>query len=147
MEFYNMKCYLEHANITVKNIDETIKFVTTAFPHFEVRGKGESEQDGIIRKWLHLGTNEIYLALQQISSEDRGTRRPYKDVGINHLGFVVEDVESITERLTNEGYRESVRVEPHPFRKRVYFFDNNSIEYEFIQYLTDDFAKRNDYSQ
>jgi hypothetical protein len=142
-----MKIYLEHANITVNSIGETIKFVITAFPHFEVRGKGESEQDGVIRKWLHIGTEETYLALEQISLQDKGTRRPYKDVGINHLGFVVEDVDSIAERLTNAGYRESISVEPHPYRKRVYFFDNNLIEYEFIEYLTDDFAKRNDYSQ
>lgn len=141
-----MKCYLEHANITVTDIDEATRFLTTAFPHFKVRGKGESELDGVIRKWLHIGTNETYIALEQISMIDEGTRRAYRDVGINHIGFVVEDTEKITENLKKAGYQESITVEPHPFRKRVYFYDPDGIEYEFIEYLSDDFAERNDYS-
>lgn len=32
-----------------------------------------------------------------------------------------------------------------PYRKRVYFIDNNGMEYEFIQYYSDDVAKKNDY--
>ncbi len=82
-----MNFYLEHANITVADIDEAIVFLTTAFPDFKVRGKGESEQAGVIRKWLHIGTDETYIALEQVSSEEIGDRRPYKDVGINHLGI------------------------------------------------------------
>lgn len=141
-----MNCYLEHANITVSNINEAIKFLRTAFPHFKPRGEGESEENGIVKKWLHLGTDETYVALQQISSKDEGTRRPYRDVGINHLGFVVTDVESIASNLNKAGYRESIDVEPNPFRKRYYFFDADGIEYEFIEYLTEDFAERNDYT-
>jgi catechol 2,3-dioxygenase-like lactoylglutathione lyase family enzyme len=140
-----MKLYLEHANITVSDIDGTIKFLTTAFPHFKVRGKGKSETDGIIRQWLHLGTDETYVALEQVSSRDEGNRRPYKDIGINHLGFVVEDVETIVANLKKAGYRESIEVEPHPFRKRFYFYDPDNTEYEFIEYLSDDFAERNEY--
>lgn len=141
-----MKFYLEHANITVGDIDEAIKFLTTAFPQFKIRGKGESEQSGVIRKWLHLGTDETYVALEQVSSADEGTRRPYKDVGINHLGFVVENAEEIAENLRKAGYKKSIDVEPHPFRKRFYFYDKDGIEYEFIEYLSDNFDERNDYS-
>jgi catechol 2,3-dioxygenase-like lactoylglutathione lyase family enzyme len=141
-----MKFYLEHANITVNDIDEAIKFLTTAFPDFKVRGKGESELDGVIRKWLHLGTDQTYVALEQISSEEEGTRRPYKDVGINHLGFVVEDIETIVSNLKKAGYKKSIDVEPHPFRKRYYFYDADGIEYEFIEYLSDKPEERNDYS-
>ncbi len=141
-----MNCYLEHSNITVSDIDEAIKFLTTAFPHFKVRSKGESKQNDVIRKWLHIGTDETYIALEQIDLEDKGTRQPYRDVGINHLGFVVEDVELIAEKLKNAGYEKSISVEPHPYRKRVYFYDRDMIEYEFIEYLSDDPAERNDYS-
>lgn len=141
-----MDFYLEHANITVSNIDETIKFLTTAFPDFKVRGGGESETGGVIRKWLHIGTDETYIALESVSSKDEGSRRPYRDVGINHIGFVVKDVEVITRRLKEAGYKESISVEPHPYRKRVYLYDSDGIEYEFIEYLSDDFSERNDYS-
>lgn len=141
-----MDFYLEHANITVGDIDKAIKFLTTAFPDFKVRGGGESETGGGIRKWLHIGTDVTYVALESVSSKDEGTRRLYRDVGINHIGFVVEDVEAIIKRLKNAGYKESISVEPHPFRKRVYFYDSDGIEYEFIEYLSDDFSERNDYS-
>ncbi len=140
-----MKCYLEHANITIEDIDKTVRFLVTAFPHFEVRGKGESETDGVIRKWLHIGTDKTYIALEQISSEKTGSRTPYQDTGINHIGFVVDDLDPLTTRLKNEGYTESISVEPHSHRKRAYFYDGDSIEYEFIEYLSDNFAERNEY--
>jgi len=141
-----MNCFLEHSNITVKDIKKAIRFLTTAFPHFEVRGKGESETDGVVRKWLHIGTDKTYVALEQISSEKTGSRTPYRDIGINHIGFVVDDLDSLTARVKTKGYKESISVEPHPYRKRAYFYDEDSIEYEFIEYLTDDPKKQNDYS-
>ena len=139
--------YLEHANITVDDIDETISFLTTAFPHFQVRGKGESVTNGVTRKWLHIGTDTTYVALESVSSKDIGSRRPYRDVGINHLGFVVGDVDSVIERLKKAGYKKSIDVADHPYRKREYFFDKSGIEYEFIEYLSDDPTDRNDYSK
>ncbi len=141
-----MKIYLEHANITVDDIDEAIRFLTIAFPDFTLRGSGEMTADGITRNWVHLGTEETYVALEQVSAADQGSRRPYRDIGINHIGFVVEDVDSIKNRLTENGYRKSIEVEPHPYRKRVYFYDGSGIEYEFVEYLSDNPAERNDYS-
>jgi hypothetical protein len=140
-----MTFYLEHANITVNSIDDTIGFLRTAFPDFEVRGKGESVAEGVTRKWLHIGTDMTYIALEEVSSPDEGNRRPYRDVGINHLGFVVDDVDSITNRLEAAGYQKSIEVEPHPFRKRSYYFDGSGIEYEFVEYLSGDPVERNEY--
>jgi len=141
-----MECYLEHANITVNDIDKAIRFITTAFPHFKIRGKGESETDSVVRKWLHIGTDETYIALEQLSINSESTRNSYRDTGINHIGFVVDDIDTITTKLKEAGYKESIKVEPHPYRKRVYFYDDDQIEYEFIEYLSDDNAERNDYS-
>ena len=137
--------YLEHANITVGNIEETVEFFKTAFPEFRVRGHGESTIDGVTRRWLHFGTDVTYIALESVTSKDEGSRRAYKDVGINHLGFVVRNVDEITANLTAAGYKQSIDVEPHPFRKRVYFYDKSGIEYEFTQYLSDKPIERNDY--
>ena len=47
--------------------------------------------------------------------------------------------------MLTAGYREGFVPEPHPYRKRVYLLDNDGIEYEFVQYYSDDFAERNDY--
>ncbi len=140
-----MKFYLEHANITVSNIDDAIRFFTTAFPHLQVRGKGESLNDAVVRKWLHLGTDETYIALEEISSESAKNRQAYQDLGINHIGFVVEDFEGVIERLKKAGYKESIGVDPHPHRKRAYYYDQDGNEYEFIEYLSDDFSERNEY--
>ena len=139
------KLYLEHANITVDDIDEAIDFLSTAFPDFKVRGKGESVTDGVTRKWLHIGSENTYIALESVSSKDEGSRRPYRDIGINHLGFVVEDVDAVSKRLESAGYKKSIDVEPHRFRKRAYYFDKNGIEYEFIEYLSDRATERNQY--
>ena len=142
-----MEPYLEHASITVADIDEAMRFLTIAFPEFKIRGKGESVTDGVTRKWLHFGTDETYVALESVSTEDDGTRRPYRDTGINHIGFVVENVDSITSKLEEAGYTQSIAVDPHPFRKRAYFCDGSGIEYEFIEYLSDNPHKRNDYAR
>ena len=132
-----MSVLLEHANITVESIDAAVRFLTTAFPEFRVRGSGVADGN----RWAHVGTDETYLALNE-SSEDRSSRGP-----LNHLGFVVDDVDGLAERLSGAGYREGFVAPPHPYRKRRYFHDADDIEWEFVEYLSDDPAKRNDYSQ
>ncbi len=59
------KMYLEHANITVSNLQEAIKFFQTAFPHFKIRGGGND-----LREWVHLGDDHTYLALDQAKQHD-----------------------------------------------------------------------------
>jgi hypothetical protein len=65
--------------------------------------------------------------------------------GYNHVGFVVADADVLHERMLTAGYQEGFVPEPHPYRKRVYFIDSDGMEYEFVQYYSDDFSKRNDY--
>jgi hypothetical protein len=50
---------LEHANLTVRDIEGMIRFLQTAFPEFKVRGEGKSS-DG--SRWVHVGTQETYIA-------------------------------------------------------------------------------------
>ena len=134
-------CYLEHANLTVKNLDEAIRFVTTAFPHFVIRGQGVS--DGV--PWVHVGTDTTYLAFSQ-EPEIQSERTPYDDPGFNHLGFAVEDVEAVASALRAAGFEEGFRVDPNASRHRVYFLDTDGIEWEFVQYFSDDPQIKNDYS-
>jgi hypothetical protein len=42
---------LEHANLSVCNIDEAVRFLSAAFPDFRVRREGRN--DG--RRWMHFG--------------------------------------------------------------------------------------------
>lgn len=135
--------YLEHANITVGSLDEAVAFLQTALPEWKVRHRGA----GMHGPWLHIGTDETYLALEEASQNERGPRAAYADPGVNHLGFVVPDAEVVAERMRADGYREGFQAPPHPWRRRVYFFDRDDNEWEFVEYFSEDPAERNDYSQ
>ena len=138
----NENAFLEHANMTVSDLDEAVRFITTAFPHFRVRGRGESNG----RPWLHVGTDTTYVAFSE-SSDAPPERTPYDQLGFNHLGFVVEDTQSIFEALSAAGYREGIQAVPHPHRRRLYFYDRDGNEWEFVEYQSDVAAERNDYSE
>lgn len=130
---------LEHANIRVADIDKAAEFLTTALPNFCVRGGST----GGANRWLHIGTDDSYLTL----NEDKQEPIPKQGPGLNHIGFVVDDVEAIRGRLEAAGYKEGFVAGPHPHRKRLYFLDGIGMEWEFVEYLSDDPAERNDYSQ
>ena len=129
---------LEHANLNVANLAATVKFLMTALPHFKIRGSGTS-RDGT--KWLHIGTDSTYLALNEANADSAAT----KFETFNHLGFVVENVEEIRSRMLNSGYKEGYKVDPHPYRKRLYILDHDGLEWEFIEYLSEIPKERNEY--
>lgn len=137
-----MKPYVEHANLTVRRLENTIKFLQTAIPDFSVRHQGQQPT----HRWCHIGTEDTYLALQEVVARDQIDRTPYRDLGINHIGLVVDDVMQVRERLLSAGYRENELETSHPWRQRIYFYDRDGIEWEFTQYLSDDPLLRNDYS-
>jgi catechol 2,3-dioxygenase-like lactoylglutathione lyase family enzyme len=134
-----MAARLEHANLSVHDIDATIRFLRTAFPEFRVR-RDTTDADG--SRWVHVGTDETYIALNQAKA--RGTAST--GTPLNHLAYEVDDVEAIGGRLRAAGYQENMLVpNAHPYRKRLYFYDPEGNEWEFVEYLSDDPAKRHDY--
>ena len=137
----NMACRIEHANITVRDMEKAVKFITTALPEFHVRGRDRSERHA----WLHVGTDETYIALTHSPDAERGKRVAYRDLGINHVGIVVEDVDAVVARLQAAGYRQDTEPEVSRWRKRFYFLDDDHLQWEFIQYLTDDPSEKNHY--
>lgn len=134
------KMYLEHANITVNNLQEAIKFFQTAFPHFKIRGGGNA-----MREWVHLGDDETYIALGQAKEIPAKVEKNYDKAGINHIGFVVENVEEIANNLLKNGYQRDYPKAIEQFRIRDYFADNDGNQYEFVQYLSDQPEERNSY--
>ena len=138
-----MTMQLEHANLTVRDIDAMIRFLQNAFPEFRIRFDGSGE-DG--NRWVHIGTDETYIALNQAAEEPERPWKPYEGLpGVNHLGYMVDDVEAIRIRLISAGFVDSTVANAHPYRKRVYFYDPEGNDWEFVQYLSDDPAKKNDY--
>jgi catechol 2,3-dioxygenase-like lactoylglutathione lyase family enzyme len=139
-----MSARLEHANLIVRDIDAAIRFLQTAIPEFAIRAD-ETDPDGT--RWVHVGTHETYIALNESTVEPAEPWRPYTGVpGVNHLACEVDDVEALRTRMTAAGYEDSTVPNKHPWRKRVYFLDPDGNDWEFIQYLTDDPEKRHDYS-
>jgi len=132
--------YLEHANITVNNLENTITFFQTAFPDFKVRGGGRNEG----RKWTHLGNDTTYIALNE-SDEFIPNEKNYDKNGINHIGFVVSDLESLANRLLKSGFKRDYPKQIEKFRIRDYFADQDGNQYEFVQYLSDKIDERNSF--
>ena len=48
--------------------------------------------------------------------------------------------------LQQQDYRESTPPNAHPHRKRVYFYDPEGNDWEFVQYFSQNPAQRNDYA-
>lgn len=134
-----MKAYMEHINITVNDLDKTVQFLQTAFPDFKVRGGGDTG----VRRWAHVGTDHTYVAINQGVAH---AEKNYNSTGFNHVGFVVDDVNGLADRLLSAGYERSYPKQNQQFRIRDYFLDAEGNEYEFVQYLSDNPAERNTYN-
>lgn len=138
-----MNTRLEHANLQVRNIDAIIDFLQTAFPDFKIRYQNTDSGND---RWVHIGTEDAYLALNSVTREPAENWVPYSGKpGVNHLGFEVDDVESLRTRMINAGYRETTYPNEHPYRKRIYFADPEGNDWEFVQYFSKEPSSRNDY--
>jgi catechol 2,3-dioxygenase-like lactoylglutathione lyase family enzyme len=139
-----MTARLDHANLTVRDVDETLRFLEAAFPEFRIRAEGKTWSGA---RWVHVGTHDVYLALQQATAEPAERWIPYAGKpGTNHLGFEVDDVSSLRSRLRAAGYEDTTVPNRHPYRRRVYFHDRDGNDWEFVEYLSADPEKRHDYA-
>ena len=133
-----MKQILEHINVSVKSLSPTEAFLTAALPDFQRRGGGFAPGYG---PWIHVGNEQFYVSLTEVPDLPPGGN-------LSHAGFVVDDLEVLMERLSKAGYQPSLAtaLNSHPWRRRIYYEDGNGLEWEFVEYLTEDLAQRNDYS-
>ena len=138
--------FVEHVNITVKSLDRTVGFLRTALPSWQVRGQGAMEWYGKPIHWLHIGTATTYLALQD-GGEGAGPDWTGHQVGTKHIGIVVPSVDAVVDRLAAAGHAIDHEAGAHPHRRRAYFMDPDGLQFEFIEYLSDRPAERNDYSR
>ena len=138
----NMTIRMEHANLHVRHFDAAVRFLQAAFPDFRIRS--ESERDGL--RWMHIGTDDTYIALNETISQAPVGSKPYDgQPGVNHLGYEVDDVDALQKRLAEAGFQDSTYPNNHPHRKRVYFYDADGNDWEFVEYFSNDMTLRNDY--
>ncbi|WP_420854582.1 VOC family protein [Sneathiella marina] len=135
----------EHANLVVSDLDRTLAFLKAAFPDWKIRGKGSNDWYGKPRNWVHFGTADNYITL---NDHGEGENRDLKghSTGLAHLGFVVDDLASLVGRLDNSGFQPHLQGEDNPFRRNAYFMDPAGFEFEFVQYFSDISTERNMYS-
>ena len=138
--------YVEHVNLTVKDLDRTVAFLLAALPSWRVRGQGTMPWFGKPMRWLHVGTDSSYLALQD-GGEGDGPDWTGPSVGTKHIGIVVPSADQVVARLAAAGHAIDHWGGDHPFRKRAYFMDPDGLQFEFVEYLSDAPAERNDYAR
>jgi catechol 2,3-dioxygenase-like lactoylglutathione lyase family enzyme len=119
---------LEHVNLTVGDLDRSIAFYGDLLD-LRLRWKGLIDEE---RLGAHVGDDHCYLALFQAGAE--GTvELDYLRPGVNHFGFVVDDLDDVRRRLDRMGVRVHREAEYEPGR-RIYFLDPDGHEVELVEY-------------
>jgi len=136
--------HLEHLNIVVSDIPGTLHFYQAAFPHWKVRGEGESDWYGTKRNWVHFGDDYQYLTF---NDRGEGENRDIKGVqlGLAHFAFATSDLNGVVERLAEAGFPVDKSGANAQYRDNLYYIDPNGYEVEFVQYRSDQPEERNLY--
>jgi len=134
--------HLEHLNLVVSDLEASLAFYQAAFPHWYVRARGQGSWYGKTRKWVHVGDDYQFLAL---NDDGEGANRDLTghQVGLAHFAFVTHNLEALVSRLEKAGYEMDHPGAKEVHRKNAYFIDPNGFEVEFVQYLSDLPSERN----
>ena len=119
---------LEHVNLTVSDVERSVAFYRGVFG-FGVRWQGTVDEG---RPAAHVGGDDFYLALFEARGEGRASI-DYGAVGINHFGFVVDDLDALKRRLDELGVHRHLEADYDPGR-RSYFLDPDGHEVEIVEY-------------
>jgi len=119
---------LEHVNLTVTDLDRSIAFYSDLLD-LHVRWKGEIDGG---RLAAHVGDDDLYLALFEAGAPG-DVDHNYLTPGVNHFGFVVDDLAEARARLARLGASVHLEGDYAPGR-RIYFFDPDGYEVELVQY-------------
>ncbi|QFI38477.1 VOC family protein [Moritella marina ATCC 15381] len=135
---------LEHVNLIVRDIEETLIFYRAAFPHWSIRGGDKGEWSGKPRNWIHFGDDYQYLAFGDNGVGDNRDLAGHQ-VGLAHFAYVTDDIAGIINRLNDAGFAIAKDGMEDEYRQNIYFLDPNGYEVEFVQYNTDIPNLRNRY--
>lgn len=133
---------LEHINLVVTDIQESLKFYQAAFPHWAIRSKGESLWSGVKRNWVHFGDDYQYLAFNDNGIDENRDLAGHQ-VGLAHFCYVTNNIDAVIIRLQQAGFEVAKQGAVNDFRKNAYFIDPSGYEVEFVQYLSDIPSERN----
>jgi len=131
-----MKTKIEHVNITVPDIGAALRFLNIVAPDFKIMKDVKPSGDN---RWLHIGNNENYFALQEahLDSKPIKQNQTYVNYGYNHIGLVVTNIKNIQNKLNDAGYKKGIDTPKEKFRKRIYYYDDAGFEWELVEYFSD----------
>jgi len=121
--------FLEHVNLTVKDLNRSINFYRDLLG-LKIRWQGKTA-DGKLA--VHIGDEKCYLALFQAPNASQMGERNYDEVGFNHFGFVVDDLNALRQKLIDQGITPHLEADYEP-GKRLYFIDPDGFEVELVEY-------------
>jgi len=118
---------IEHVNLSVADLERSIDFYCRLFD-FRVRWR---QADPDEQPAAHVGNDETYIAMFEAAKPGEAPS-DYDQVGLNHFGLIVEDLEPYRRRLAELGVtpHHEPDYDPGP---RLYFFDPDHIEVELVQ--------------
>ncbi|WP_241836728.1 VOC family protein [Salinivibrio sp. IB574] len=137
-----MMTTIEHVNITVVDMDAALAFLAVAVPDFKIRQDAQSPKG---YRWVHVGNEHCYFALQEPNPSSEPSIQPrsaYKSQGVNHIGLIIDDIDTIRERLLEKGYQPNGSMAHETHRKRMYFYDKAGFEWELVAYSSDKAEER-----
>ena len=128
--------HLEHINLVVKDLEQSLLFYQVAFPHWKIRSQGQSNWYQYKRKWLHFGDDYQYIAFSDHGTGDNRILSS-NQVGLAHFAYVTHNIEALEKRLTDAGFSYSIPIKENGVRKNMYYIDPDGFEIEFVQYTSD----------
>lgn len=137
--------FVEHINATVQDIDGATLFITTAIPEWRVRGGGTLDWYGKTIRWLHVGSDAHYIALQG-GGHGPGPDWRSHGSGIKHVGIVVPSLQEVVDRLHAAGFALDHSGAENAQRRNAYFMFGQDLLFEFVEYKTRGAALRNAYA-
>lgn len=133
---------LEHLNLVVSDIKQSLRFYQVALPHWKIRSEGVSEWSGVKRNWVHFGDDYQYITFNDNGVGDNRDLSGHQ-IGLAHFCFVTNNIDALVLRLKQANFEIAKPGAINEFRKNVYFLDSNGYEVEFVEYLSDLPQERN----
>lgn len=125
-----MSAVLEHANLTVREPNETAEWMEKVFG-WRIRWQGPALQGGYT---VHVGEKDSYLALYTPAGDLSDPHPRYRNAGsLNHLAVVVNDIKATEAAVKEQGFVPMNHGDYEP-GERFYFLDDNEVEYEVVSY-------------
>jgi catechol 2,3-dioxygenase-like lactoylglutathione lyase family enzyme len=118
---------IDHVNLSVSDLDKSVEFYCRLLG---VERKEGGEENGV--RWCILGTRDhFYVCFFEVKG---GKYRP-SDVHVNHVGFVVDDMDETVRRIHGLGYKLQFNdaTVQWPRSRSAYVADPDGILIEFTE--------------